>query len=288
MIFLILILICSFIKAVEKNLRLDFTPKFFNESMSKGYKYNTIYSGTCPLWTIMRTLYTHNFVLSKKNYNNVRIPKKIHWIWLGSPLPPQFKKYQESWIKYHPDWEFKIWKDEDFEIFNLVNYQAYKKAKNWGEKSDICRYEILYRYGGLYIDTDFECLKPFDILHHICDFFVGISYEKELLLYNGLIGSIPGHPILKACIENLKGCGTNSTVDIMNNTGPQFFTKMFFLGLQKNRTIIIPFPITYFYPFPNNIRNFPLLNSSTQELVKKNICLESFSVHYWACSWDKN
>jgi mannosyltransferase OCH1-like enzyme len=41
---------------------------------------------------------------------------------------------------------------------------AFDRASNFGEKSDIWRYEILFRLGGVYVDTDFECVRPFDSL----------------------------------------------------------------------------------------------------------------------------
>lgn len=58
--------------------------------------------------------------------------------------------------------------------FKLKNVEALKCAKNYGEKSDILRYEILCQFGGIYVDCDFECLKSFDGLL-MCRFFTGFS-----------------------------------------------------------------------------------------------------------------
>lgn len=46
--------------------------------------------------------------------------------------------------------------------------KAFDAAKNYGEKSDILRYEILFVYGGVYADVDVECLQPFDALAEVC------------------------------------------------------------------------------------------------------------------------
>jgi mannosyltransferase OCH1-like enzyme len=66
----------------------------------------------------------------------------------------------------------------------------------------------LYRFGGLYVDTDFELLQPekLDSLHKACDFYCGLTPLdcQAFLINNAIIGSIPGHPILKACITSLK------------------------------------------------------------------------------------
>ena len=65
-------------------------------------------------------------------------------------------------------------------------------------KSDIARYEIIYRYGGVYIDTDFECLRPLDFLHYIYDFYTGIQPldSAYLQLGIGILAAAPAHPYL--------------------------------------------------------------------------------------------
>jgi len=79
----------------------------------------------------------------------------------------------------------------------------------YGAKSDIARYEILYRIGGLYIDTDFECLKPFDIFNHCCDFYSGVAFDENVVLFIGLIGAAPGHPVLGTCIADMQSAQTS-------------------------------------------------------------------------------
>jgi len=131
------------------------------------------------------------------------IPKIIHHIWLGGCLPERFQAYRDTWRTFHPGWEMILWGDEDIENFGLVNKDQYDKASNYGEKSDIARYEILLRYGGLYVDTDFECLASFDPFHIVCGFFAGISNTATIEINNGLIGSVPNHPILLEIVEKL-------------------------------------------------------------------------------------
>ena len=159
--------------------------------------------------------------------NITRIPHMIHFVWLGTPLPDFSKKMIESWKKFHPDWEVKLWTDVDLETFDLKNREAYDKDTNWGEKSDILRYEILLRYGGVYVDAaDFECIRSFNELHETCDFSVGIAHGKRGVDYNGLIGCSPNHPIMQECVDSITcGNGDNSRWRIVNATGPYFLTK---------------------------------------------------------------
>ena len=117
-------------------------------------------------WKIVRDLYNRNAVNAV--WSEVpRIPKIIHHIWLGSPFPEKYKILRETWKKHHPDWEFVLWTDEDIEAFGLFNKDLYDQSDNYGAKSDIARYEILYRFGGLYIDTDFESEEDYNELIYV-------------------------------------------------------------------------------------------------------------------------
>lgn len=94
------------------------------------------------------------------------IPKIIHYCWFGgNPLPKSALKCIESWKKFFPDYEIKEWNESNFDISqNLYIRQAYE-AKKYAFVSDYARYQILYKYGGIYFDTDVEVIKPFnDIL----------------------------------------------------------------------------------------------------------------------------
>lgn len=93
------------------------------------------------------------------------IPTVIHYCWFGGkPLPALAVKCIESWKKYLPDYEIKRWDESNFDV-NLIPYtqQAYE-AKKYAFVSDYARFWILYKYGGLYFDTDVEVIKPMDDL----------------------------------------------------------------------------------------------------------------------------
>ena len=91
------------------------------------------------------------------------IPKVIHYCWFGrKPLPSLAIKCIESWKKYLPDYEIKEWNEDNFNV-NIIPYtqEAYEASK-YAFVSDYARFWILYRYGGLYFDTDVEVIKPMD------------------------------------------------------------------------------------------------------------------------------
>lgn len=92
------------------------------------------------------------------------IPKVIHYCWFGGNSKSALgEKCIESWKKFFPDYEITEWNESNYDIASAPDYvrQAYD-AKKWAFVSDYVRFDILYRLGGIYFDTDVEVIKPFD------------------------------------------------------------------------------------------------------------------------------
>lgn len=91
------------------------------------------------------------------------IPKIIHYCWFGGKdLPKSAEKCIASWRKYFPEYEIKRWDESNYDV-NAISYtaQAYA-AKKYAFVSDYARFDILYKYGGLYFDTDVEVINSMD------------------------------------------------------------------------------------------------------------------------------
>lgn len=157
-----------------------------------------------------------------------------------------------------------------------------------GAKSDIFRYEILYREGGLYVDTDFECIKSFNDLLYL-DLFIGTGHSEVPVVYNGLIGCKPKYELLKNIISNIKNVNTNNFNDIMSLTGPIYFSNKLFEWILNNPTDkAVVFPTNFFYPFPATQR-FSVRNDDikSQNLVNSYNTNETYCTHLWYTSWQK-
>jgi mannosyltransferase OCH1-like enzyme len=155
------------------------------------------------------------------------------------------------------------------------------------------RYEILYRHGGVYVDIDFECLKPLKELVENFDFFSCLIPETDVVA-NGIIGSIPGHPILRDCINRIKYTTNilDDFDDIMLKSGPDFFTisvenylKLLADPLSLEKIILLG--SNYFFPFPSYLRFDFKNNKFTRRQARKFAHSESFGIHYWANTWIK-
>jgi len=108
------------------------------------------------------------------------IPKVIHYCWFGrSEMPQSAKDCIASWHELMPDWEYKLWNEENFDVNqNSYTKEAYEAGK-FAFVSDYVRLWSLERYGGLYLDTDVKVFKRFDDLM-INSAFAGFEGSKHL------------------------------------------------------------------------------------------------------------
>jgi mannosyltransferase OCH1-like enzyme len=140
------------------------------------------------------------------------IPRVLHRIWFGGEMPAEFARYGSRWAELHPGWRIVEWTDGS-ELFPLRNQRLFDEArelqpgdwKRW--RSDVLRLELLWRYGGVYVDTDSEPLRPLSGLLDGVAAFTAYSPHRgpagERLANNGTMGAEPRHPFFDALIEQL-------------------------------------------------------------------------------------
>jgi hypothetical protein len=148
--------------------------------------------------------------------------KIIHQTWQTSEVPDADYPHvwQESWKTHHPDWEYRLWTDEDNERLVRDHYpqflEGYRSLSKGVIKSDIARALLLHKFGGLYADLDYICLKPVgETLRHLyhasrvgagaaCTLLVDASRfgGQERRLSNSLMYSEPNSWILIRLVED--------------------------------------------------------------------------------------
>lgn len=123
------------------------------------------------------------------------IPKKIHYCWFGrNPIPEKYQKWMESWKKYCPDYEIIEWNEDNYDVTqNEYMYEAYKNKK-WGFVPDYARLDIIYKHGGIYLDTDVELVQGLDDLLYQKG-FAGFESEDAVALGLGF-GAVAGLEII--------------------------------------------------------------------------------------------
>ncbi len=246
---------------------------------------------------IYRHLYARNVLHTREPSYLYRIPRIVHQIWLGSAVPPKYYDWMRTWMAWR-GWEYKLWTDSDVKELTLHNQELYDQATNYGEKSDILRLELLLQYGGIYADTDFECIRPeiFDELHRYFDFYIGFeplthgTIGGTYKICNALIGSSPSHPLIKQMVTHLADNRVaHSHQTAVEQTGPDYLSKTILAyeqaQLQKTRREYryrnMYLPCTFFYPFSEP----EVRTAASREALLAHITPETAAVHYWNGSW---
>lgn len=239
------------------------------------------------------SLYNRNKAALETSGYEEKIPRKIHFIWLGpSPFPHLSVENVRNWIARHPDWECIFWTDRDRLapcegmvvkrvdplLFSYLR-KEFETAETWGEKSDILRYEILYQEGGIYVDHDADCLRSFEPIVQNYRLAAGLQVPRESIfatgmrsvtIANGLIAVAPKHPSILRCMEILHGRWDEdfSKLSVFEKTIVRSYLP-FSLAMEeeiaRSSKDTIIFPAAFFYP-----------QSSLQPL---------FSVHSFAAAW---
>ena len=191
------------------------------------------------------------------------IPKVIHYIWVGpNELTPLAKKCIASWRKHLPDYEIKLWNEENSPMDHLFVREMYKKKK-WAFVSDYIRFWVLEKEGGIYLDTDMEVLKNLDKFLKDQTFFAKTSDGSTAC---GIIGTIPHTKILKDILNFYNNDTEFSTV----NTSPKIVSEILNKNLYKD---VVVYSAEKFYPCNLN-------EQCTSAKLKK-----AYTNHHWAESW---
>jgi len=162
------------------------------------------------------------------------IPKIIHQTWKNEIIPDKWKDAVESVKENNKKYKYILWTDIMMDNFVKQEYPLfYKHYINYPyniQRCDVFRYLVLYKYGGIYLDMDIICKKSFDDFLKYNIVFAR-SYNINSSFTNSFFMSIPKHPFIKYCIENLLDNYYNfyyfgKHLHIMYSTGPLFLTKM--------------------------------------------------------------
>jgi hypothetical protein len=206
------------------------------------------------------------------------IPKIIHYCWFGgNPLPELAQKCIASWRKYLPDYEIKEWNESNYDVHKIPYIDEAYNAKKYAFVSDYARFDILYKYGGIYFDVDVEVIKPFDEIIKNGGF---MGFESKDGVAAGLgIGCNAGLGIVYQILEFY------STLHFLNPDGSfnvrtvvEYVTQILRKnGLEMKNTIqsldgLTIYPSDYFCP------KSPVTGKIT-------ITGNTFSIHHYDASW---
>ena len=163
------------------------------------------------------------------------IPKIIHQLWIG-PKPAPIK-LMNTWKNKNPEFEYIFWNEAEF-VKREMFFKCQNKIDEIEEingKADILRWEILYKYGGVFLDADSICIEPIDneLLEKPC--FAGWENEqvRKGLIATGTMGFPPKHPLVKAAIQWILTNQVSQAKSMQmawQTVGPGLLTRMYNTG----------------------------------------------------------
>lgn len=205
------------------------------------------------------------------------IPKIIHYCWFGgNPLSELAQSCIASWKKFCPDYKIQRWDETNFPISNWIYAQEAFEAKKWAFVSDVARLWVLVKYGGIYMDTDVEVIRPLDKLL----FYDAVSgFETKEDVPTGLIACKKNHPFLQELLAEYeyihfytpnKGFDLTTNVKRITNTCVKY-------GLKRNNTL-------------QTVERFTLLPKDylcPKDYMsgRLDITINTLTIHHFSASW---
>lgn len=175
------------------------------------------------------------------------LPRRLHQVWVGGSPPSPLDRWIAGWRDLHPEWTHWLWGDDDLDW--LEHRDLFDRADEFvpadavGQmRGDIVRYEILWRYGGVYVDADFEPRLPIDDL---CDRSFMVQAPTSGEIANGIIGMPAGHPLMRRAIDGLvESSIANRGRKAMWLTGPRYLS-----ALLRDDDGVDILPSGWFFPY---------------------------------------
>lgn len=232
------------------------------------------------------------------------IPKIIHQIWSGidEPLPTYFKVLGETWKRDYPEWKYELWDNDRMNQFIREFYPHYWESYNRFpyniQRWDAIRYLILDKIGGMYVDFDYESIKPLNevLKEKACCFasepieHLGI-FGRDLYINNALMATIPNHPFMEEIIQKVFiSEGKNERYadkmdEVLKTTGPIMLSDLLEQTEYKKKVSILPANLVS--PFTKMDAHQFLVGSYNEDFEEylENKLNEAFAIHYFIGTW---
>ncbi len=220
----------------------------------------------------MRLTAPNNLRLTKKAV----IPKIIHYAWFGnSPIPQKFQNFIDGWKRLCTDYEIIEWNERNYDITkNSYMKEAYE-AKAYGFVPDYLRKDVVYEYGGVYLDVDVEMIKNIDDLLYQDGF---CAFERMHIALGLGFGAKKHLPIIKDLRDQYNNLQFTADSITKSLTGPFYETQLLQeRGLKRNGK----------YQLIERLTVYPsaILNGTDFFTGKKCLHNDTYLIHHYAGSW---
>lgn len=182
-------------------------------------------------------------------------------------MPAEFRRYWDTWMHHHPRWESRLWTDDHLPEMRESSLAAWELATHDAGRADILRLEVLCQFGGVYVDTDMECLRPIDPLLEGVRAFAGWEVPDKYI-GTAVLGAVARHPGFEQALDEVEASARVHSM--LWAAGPRFLSRFLI-----NRDDVTIFPAARFYPY-----------LATEEPPPEGEWPpDTYGVHHWAGSW---
>jgi mannosyltransferase OCH1-like enzyme len=224
------------------------------------------------------------------------IPRILHQTWKTADVPARWRPWRESWERHHAGWSRMFWTDEDNRALVATHYPwalaAYDAFPDHINRVDAIRFFLLHRYGGVYADLDFECLRPIDPLVERAEVLLGVEPDVHVrenphlgeagvtrIVCNAFMASTPGHPFWDHTLRlMLSGTVTGGVLGV---AGGLLLARACDTYASPERLTIMPhgtlYPITRDEAW-----------ADTDDSIDPARFPGAYAVHHWTGSWWRN
>lgn len=193
--------------------------------------------------------------------------KILHQLWVGkNPIPKIYYECLNSVKKLMPEWDYRFYTDIEIKALNDNELDMLlEKCINPAEQSDVLRYYIINKFGGIYADADFIFYKTLnDIL--VNELFC--VWENPRLACFGIFGGTKNNEELTKINQHIKSRLINNDYKgPYARLGPQFVSSI----IDKSKWNILPTKL--FYPYGYRQKRLDVIPQ------------ECYAEHVWLKSW---
>lgn len=167
------------------------------------------------------------------------VPRLIHRQWYGPrKMPDRYKENAQLWEQLNPGWTVV-----DYDYKNLPPLRNEKEFNGVGAtwlprrgdgkeaslvqvtRADIAAYEILWTFGGLYVNCDMRPVRP--LPDELSNQNITLAYEvDEILISNAWMMAESQNPLINRVIEELPASVRNPDRGVDYVTGPRLLTEV--------------------------------------------------------------
>jgi inositol phosphorylceramide mannosyltransferase catalytic subunit len=223
------------------------------------------------------------------------IPRVIHQTWKERSLPQRYGELSQTWRRAHPEWQWRLWTDADNLAFVEQHYPAllntYLAFPYPIQRVDLIRYLILHRFGGIYVDLDFECYRALPPLlqGRACVLSLEAAahnrvHGRRRIVSNAFMAAIPGHPLFAAVIDDLHRHRSRETVPdriVLDTTGPMMLTRVLDrLGKGADVTVLAPRHL-----FPLSMDEADGLRAASPDAAVARKLARAYGMHWHDGTW---